>query len=142
MSLIERSASAFFTAIPGGLFFAALLASAGMMAGEYYWSSIFSGSLALFGSALLFGFAIPAMFRSKGLGILAAGLMAMLSALFVIALLNATPLCVGQNNGDGNNSFGMCMVLVLLYAVVYGIPYTVLLSLSALIGHWALKLKP
>ncbi|HMZ08321.1 MAG TPA: hypothetical protein PK078_11930 [Anaerolineales bacterium] len=141
MSLMDRFTSALFTAIPGGLFFIATLASASMMAREHFWSSIFLGALTLLGAALLFGFVIPPMFRSTGLGISAAGFAAMLFSLLVIALLNSTPLCVGQNNGDGNNSFGMCMAYVVLYSIFYGIPYMALLGLSALIGHWALRIR-
>jgi hypothetical protein len=97
------------------------------------------GTSVLFGSAIVFGFVLPTRLRPKWFWIMAAGFAAMVCALFVITILNATPLCVGQNNGDGNSSFGMCMVYVFLYAIFYGIPYMVLLTMSAVTGHWAMK---
>ena len=108
---------------------------------EYYWISILTGVSVLLGSALLFGFFVPPAFRPKWFWIMAAGLAAMLMALFAIAVLNTTPLCVGQNNGDGNNDFGQCMGYVILYAFFYGIPYLFLLAVSAFVGHWVIKFE-
>jgi hypothetical protein len=56
-----------------------------------------------------------------------------------MAMLNATPLCVGQDNGDGNNDFSMCMSYVLLAAVVFGSVYFFFLSISSFVGHWIVK---
>jgi len=138
MSLITRVATACFTACPGVLFFGLVMISG--MSREYYWISILAGVSVLLGSALLFGFFVPPAFHPKWFWIMAAGFAAMLMALLSIAVLNATPLCVGQDNGDGNNSFGMCMGYVMLYAIFYGIPYILLLAVSAIIGNWAIKL--
>jgi hypothetical protein len=38
--------------------------------------------------------------------------------LFVWQIINSTPLCVGQNNGDGINDIGHCTLYVLLWAVI------------------------
>lgn len=139
MSFIKRSLSAFFTALPGSLFFFAVVVSHSMRQ-EYFWISILAGASVLFGSAIIVGFVLPTRLRPKWFWIMAAGFAAMVCALFVTAVLDATPLCVGQNNGDGNNSFGMCMGYVLLYAFFYGIPYMILLTVSAVAGHWAMKI--
>ena len=101
---------------------------------EYYWISILVGASVLFGSALVLGFFQPVWLRPKWLWITAAGFAALLLALFATTVVNVTPLCVGQNNGDGNSSFGMCMVYVILYAFFYGIPYLFLLAVSAFVG--------
>jgi len=138
MSFTTRITSAFFTALPSALYFALVITSEGMRQ-EYFWVSILAGVSVLFGGSLLFGFIIPPRFRPKWFWIMAAGFVAMLLALFATAVLDATPLCVGQDNGDGNNSFGRCMGYVLLYAFFYGIPYMMLLAVSAVVGHWILK---
>jgi hypothetical protein len=70
---------------------------------------------------------------------IAVGLLALALALFTMTLLNATPLCVGQDNGDGNNDFSQCMGYVLLYGFFYGTPYVILLTISAFVGHWIMK---
>lgn len=139
MSVTIRVTSACFTAIPGVLFFGLVMTSG--MDREYYWVSILAGVSVLLGSALFFGFFIPPALRPKWFWIMAAGLAAMLMALFLIAVLNATPLCVGQNNGDGNNGFGMCMGYVILYAFFYGVPYLFLLTVSAFVGHRVIKFE-
>jgi len=138
MSFTTRITSAFFTALPSALYFALVITSKGMRQ-EYFWVSILAGVSVLFGGSLLFGFILPLRFRPKWFWIMAAGFVAMLLALFATAVLDATPLCVGQDNGDGNNSFGRCMGYVLLYAFFYGIPYMMLLAVSAVVGHWILK---
>lgn len=139
MPIGRRITTAFFTALPA-LFFFVPVVSIESMRREYYWISILVGASVLLGSALVLGFFQPVWLHPKWLWIMMAGFAAMVCALFVTAILNATPLCVGQNNGDGNSSFGMCMVYVFLYAIFYGIPYMVLLTMSAVTGHWAMKI--
>jgi hypothetical protein len=138
MSTITRISTSFFTALPGALCFSLVIANEGMRK-EYFWISILAGVSVLFGCSLLFGFILPPRFRPKWFWIMAAGFAAMVCALFVTAVLDATPLCVGQNNGDGNNDLGRCMGYVLLYAFFYGIPYMMLLTVSAVMGHWVMK---
>lgn len=138
MSISTRISTSFFTALPGALFFALVITSEGMRR-EYFWVSILTGVSVLLGSSVFFGFILPTRFRPKWFWIIAAGFLAMALALITITVLNATPLCVGQDNGDGNNNFGMCMGYVLLYAIFYGVPYMMLLTVSAATGHWAMK---
>lgn len=138
MSITNRISTAFFTALPGSLFVVLVISS--NMYREYFWSSILTGVSVLFGSALLLGFVQSPQLRPKWVWIITAGFAAMVLALLVITVLNATPLCVGQDNGDGNNSLGMCMGHVVLYAIFYGIPYMMLLTMSAVTGHWVMKI--
>jgi len=138
MSIGRRITTAFFTALPALFFFVPVI-SIESMRREYYWISILVGASVLFGSALVLGFFQPVWLRPKWFWIMAAGFAAMVCALFVTAVLDATPLCVGQNNGDGNNDLGRCMGYVLLYAFFYGIPYMILLTVSAVMGHRAMK---
>jgi uncharacterized membrane protein YesL len=137
MSIITRISTAFFTALPSSLFF--VLAVSSNMYKEYYWSSMLTGVSVMLGSALLLGFIQSTQLRPKWVWIIAAGFAAMVLALLTITVLNATSLCVGQDNGDGNNDFSMCIGYVVLYAFFYGIPYMILLTVSAVTGHWILK---
>ena len=139
MSAIKHLGTAIFTSTPGALFLFLTLTSG--QEREYYWLSILSGAWVLFGSSFLFGFILPIWLRPKWLWIIAAGFLAMLLALFAVAMVNTTPLCVGQNNGDGNNDFGMCMAYVVLYALFYGVPYTAMLTVSALVSHWVVSMN-
>jgi hypothetical protein len=139
MAISTRISTSFFTSLPGALFFALVVTSKGMRQ-EYFWISILAGVSVLFGNAIVFGFVLPTRLDPKWFWIMAAGFAAMVCALFVTAVLDATPLCVGQNNGDGNNDLGRCMGYVVLYAIFYGIPYMMLLTVSAVTGHWAMKI--
>lgn len=139
MSICTRISTSFFTALPGALFFALVVISKEMRQ-EYFWISILAGVSVLFGSAIVFGFVLPARLHPKWFWIMASGFAAMVCALFLTAVLDATPLCVGQNNGDGNNDLGRCMGYVVLYAIFYGIPYMMLLTMSAVPGHRAMKI--
>lgn len=138
MSIITRISTAFFTALPSLLFFVLVVSS--NMYNEYYWPSILTGVSVLFGSASLLGFIQSPRLRPKWFWIIAAGFVAMTLALLTITVINATPLCVGQDNGDGNNDLGRCMAHVVLYAIFYGIPYMILLTISAVMGHWVMKI--
>lgn len=138
MSFIRRTTTAFFTALPALFFFLPVVTMESMRR-EYYWISILAGVSVLLGSSLFLGFSQPTWLRPKWFWIIASGFVAMTASLLMIAVVNATPLCVGQDNGDGNNSFGMCMGYVMLYAIFYGIPYTILLTISAVAGHQMLK---
>lgn len=91
MSIGRCITTAFFTALPA-LFFFVPVVSIESMRREYYWISILVGASVLFGSALVLGFFQPVWLRPKWFWIMAAGFAAMVCALFVIAILNATPL--------------------------------------------------
>ena len=139
MSFTQRITSAFFTSLPSLFFFyQAVFATS---SGEYYWKTDVVVVSVLLGSSLLFGFVLPFLLRFRALwtSIMVAGILAVFLALLVMAALNATPLCVGQDNGDGNNDFGMCMTYVVLAAIFFGIVYLFFLAVSAFIGHWVVK---
>ena len=137
MSLITRIATACFTACPGVLFFGLVMISG--MSREYYWISILAVVSVLLGSALLFGFFVPTAFHPKWFWIMAAGFAAMLMALLAIAVLNATPFCVGQDNCDSRNDFLLCIISTVASGIVYTPVYLVMLGMSAFIGHWVMR---
>lgn len=145
MSTSNRLVSAFFTALPGFLFFLLFLSS-GWLGRDYWRGTYMAVLIVLLISSLLIGFALPTVFQKLKLAqpwmwIMLQGLLSWALALFVLGFLNMTPLCVGQNNGDGNNNLDMCMFMTALTGIVYTPVYLVVLAVSAFIGHWVLSAK-
>ena len=96
-------------------------------------------SLIIISTSLLLGQILPAWlhggrFEYPWLWLFITGGLAWLIALLSLALLNNTPLCVGQNNGDGTNSYSLCVLYTVLVTLVYSSFELVLLALSAFIG--------
>ena len=75
--------------------------------------------------------------RFAGRWLLLFGLLAWLTALACLALLNMTPLCIGQDNGDGINNLGLCTLYTLLAAVFYSPPVLLLEGMSRVPGRQA-----
>ena len=143
--MINRITSTFFSALPSLLFFIWFLFFSGSRHEDYFWSTYLIVLSVLLGSSIVLGFAVPSLFqviriRQPWIWILTAGTVAMLLALLVLTALNATPLCVGQDNGDGNNDFGMCMAYVVLDAVIFAPVFLFLQTVCAPIGHWVMKM--
>jgi len=143
MSTSSRLISAFFTALPGLFFFLLFLLSS-LLGREYWWGTYIVVLLVLLTTSLAAGFALPTVFqklkwRYPWLWIFAQGLLGWGMALVMLGLLNATPLCVGQNNGDGNNNLGMCVFMTILSGMVYTPLYLGMLVLSAFAGHWVIR---
>src|ERR1041385_8238845 len=118
MSTTSRFISMLFTALPGFIFFILFL-STSWFGREYWWGTYFTVLSVLVLSNLLFGFVLPSVFQSlriphPWIWILLQGFFAWIVAVCMLGLLNTTPLCVAQDNGDGNNDFGMCMFMTAL----------------------------
>lgn len=59
------------------------------------------------------------------------------ASLVVLAILNLTPLCIGQDNGDGRNTCALCVIQTVGAAVVYTPSVLLLVGLaSVLLGRW------
>jgi len=145
MPTSSRLVSSIFTALPAFVFFAWFLRS-GWIGREYWWQTYMTVLIVLILSSLLFGFAFPTLFQKlrlhhPWLWIFIQGLLAWTLALFVLGLLNLTPLCVGQDNADGNNDFALCNFMTALSGLVYTPPYLFMLVISSLIGHRLLRVK-
>jgi hypothetical protein len=145
---LNRLISASFTALPG-FFFLILFLRSGWLGREYWWGTYLTVLIVLLAKSLLFGFVFPTAFqklkvRHPWIWIVVQGLLAWAIALIVLELLNLTPLCVDQDNGDGNNDIGMCIFMTALSGIVYTPVYLGMLAVSSLIGHWMLssKMKP
>ncbi len=142
MSHTNRITSALFTALPSIYFL--YQAIFGIRSYEYFWKTYMVVASVLLGASLFFGFVLPPIFRLFHISapwapIVVGGLLAWLISMFVLILLNATTMCVGQDNGDGNNDLGMCMTYTFMVAVVFGSVYGFLLVLSGVAGHWIIK---
>jgi hypothetical protein len=67
------------------------------------------------------------------------GLLAWLVAILALGLVNLSPLCVGQDNGDGNNDFALCMLQSVMVPIVCTPLEFILLCLTSLSGGWLIK---
>ena len=143
MSTSNRLISALFTALSGFGFFAIFLAS-GELGRDYWWETYLSALTGLVLSSLIFGFALPPVLRKLRLRqpwqwILVQALLAWLSAVIVLGLLNVTPMCVGQDNGDGTNNLTMCLIYTVLVSVVYTPVFVGMQAVSSMLGHWVMS---
>jgi len=59
-------------------------------------------------------------------------------SLAVLGALSVTPLCVGQDNGDGNNDIFQCLFQNLLVSLVYTPPALLSISAAAFIASFVL----
>jgi hypothetical protein len=60
-------------------------------------------------------------------------------ATLALTVLNLTPLCIGQDNGDGSNDLALCIVQTSLVSLVYSPLGFTLLCLTTLPGGWLIK---
>lgn len=105
---------------------------------EYFYLPYLVFSLVLAGSALISGaLLVPGSTEKRFfpvfLRMAAAAGLAAIFALVVFAALNLTPLCVGQDNGDGTNDLLMGVVQTGLVTVVFGPVVVGLLALATLL---------
>ena len=102
MNLPVGTLSGLFAAIPAFLFGACALT---LFREEYYWTSYVIMTLIFFGSGVILGLLLLTWMHGGGfdypwLWLFIARGLARLIALLSLTMLNITPLCVRQNNGD------------------------------------------
>ena len=141
MSIYLRFFSGFVTAFPATVIFMLISTLAGW---EYYWKSYFIVSGVFLAVSFALGFFIPALApkhwkHHPTLWLFSQGLLAWLVAILALGLVNLTPLCIGQDNGDGNNDFVRCVVQTVMVAIVFSPLEFILLCLMALPGGWLIK---
>jgi hypothetical protein len=112
----------------------------------YYWRIYRLAALFLVAFCLVQGlvsavFLRPLWSRRPGGWLFLTGSLAWLAALAFMGLLHLTPLCVGQNNGDGNNDLARCMVVDLLVSLVYSPVHGTILALVSLAASRVLKTR-
>ncbi len=138
---MPRVISTLFTSIPAALWLTLVILAKG---NDYYWPVYIVTCGIFLAASLAIGFLGPTLFpqsfmRLPGLFIFGQGLLAWMAAFLVLGLLNLTPLCVGQNNGDGNNDLALCIVQTLLVGFFYSPLETIMLVPSAIIGGLVLR---
>ena len=136
MTLIFRSITGVFTALPAFLFGACAIV---LFRDEYYWPIYAIMSLIFIGVSGMLGLKLPTRihngkFEYPWLWLFITGGLAWLIALLSLALLNLTHLCVGQNNGDGTNTYSLSVMYTMMVTLVYSPVELVLLTLSSFIG--------
>jgi hypothetical protein len=100
---MARWLSTLFTSIPAALWMLLVILSKG----NDYYRPVYVVTCGVFlAVSLAIGFLGPTFFpqafkRRPGLWIFGQGLLAWMAAILVPGLLNVTPLCVGQDNGNG-----------------------------------------
>lgn len=108
--------------IPALLFLAFFLRTT---RGEYYFplyramGSVYWVVSLLSGAIVTYRFAGSVSRRRIAFYFFLGSVIAWFVSLLVLAALNLTPLCIGQDNGDGNNDVKLCMLYVLLISIAY-----------------------
>jgi hypothetical protein len=143
MSISNRLIAMAFSALPG-FFFLALFFAASLFGMDYWWGTYLTVLIALVIGGLYFGFALPNILQGSRLNqpwmwITASGLIAWALAFLLLGILNLTPLCVGQDNGDGRNDISLCVISTVASGIVYAPVYLVMLGGSAFIGDWFMR---
>jgi hypothetical protein len=133
-----------FAALPG-FFFLILFFAASLLKMDYWWGTYLAVLIFLVIGSAYFGFVLPPILQGMKLSkpwmwITASGLIAWILAFLLLGLLNSTPLCVGQDNGDGTNDFVLCVISTVAPVIVYTPLYLGILGASALIGQWVMSL--
>ena len=144
MSLLSRLLSSFFTALPGSLLIVLFLLT-GFLGNEPWWRMFFIVLIILLMSSAFSGLALFTLFQRLGLNrswvwILVQGLLVWGLALFLLGTFSLTPLCIGQENGDGVNDLAECMERAVMTGMMCTPVYVSLLAANAFIGNWVLKI--
>ena len=95
-------------------------------------------ALSFFLTSLILGLILPILlqgskFNYPWLWVFIAGGLAWLVVLAVFALLNLTPLCIDQDNGDGINNIALCTMYTVLVSLVYSPVVLIITTLNAII---------
>ena len=106
---------------------------------EYYRPTYLLGCAAFLITSFIAGGIVPPQayqghWMKSWLGLFLAGAAAWLLAVITLALLNLTPLCVGQDNGDGINNLGLCSLYTILITLIYSPPLLLILGVHAVLG--------
>jgi hypothetical protein len=141
MSFFLRILSTLFTSIPAFVWLTLILLGGDE---EYFWFMYRMTGVLFVLTSLALGTLIPGLFpaawqRRPGAWLAGQGFLAWVIALLTLGLLGLTPLCIGQDNGDGNNDLALCVVQAALVGFVYSFPQMFLLAMSAIPGGLLIK---
>ncbi len=112
----------------------------------YYWPTYLIVATAFLVASFLFGFLLSprprgARFREAWTRLFLGGALGWISALATFGALNLTPLCVGQDNGDGINNLALCMSYTFIVTVVYSPLILTLLATNAALGGAFIRVR-
>ncbi|NJD60959.1 MAG: hypothetical protein C3F13_09505 [Anaerolineales bacterium] len=141
MSIIIALLSSLLTALPASVFLSITFASAGR---EYFWKSYLAVGVIFLAASLAIGYILPQLAprhwkHHPSYWLFGQGLLAWSIAILLLTCFNLTPLCVGQDNGDGNNDLAICVVQTVLVSLTAAPLECILLCLFTLPGGWILK---
>ncbi len=136
MSAFKRIVNAIFTSLPAIGF--------GILEyfsheSDYFWR-IYDITIAVFLAASLFsGFFLPAFLRkiritSPWLNVIIPALLAYLIAGLALAVISITPLCIGQENGDGTNNLSQCIAVSGVVTLAFTPLELIMLTFSTFFG--------
>ena len=114
---------------------------------EYYFPSYSTMGLVFFAASFLSGTFVSYRFankvsRGRIIFYLFLGLaISWLISLLILATLSLTPLCVGQDNGDGNNDLTLCVIQVILVSLSYSPFALLLIGITSLVASQLLPDK-
>jgi len=113
---------------------------------EYFWITYVVTSAVFVMVSLAISIAFPYKLvdnrvQNLWMQLFAQGVLAWLVALLLLAILNTTPLCIGQNNGDGLNNFILCTFQTVGVAIAYTPLELILLALSVTTGSFIIQSK-
>ena len=133
--------SSIVTALPATIIWILLSVIAGS---DYYWEVYFIAGGIYLVASLALGFIIPYLAprlwkRHSILWLSGQEVLAWMVAILALTVLNLTPLCIGQDNGDGINDLTLCMLQPAMVAMVYSPFGFVLICLTALPGGWLIN---
>ena len=134
---------ALFVAVPGFIFTAI---SFFVFKNEYFWFTYVATSVVFVIASLAISVTFPYklvdhLVHNLWIQLFTQGVLAWLVALLLLAILNSTPLCIGQNNGDGVNNFILCAFQTIGIAIIYTPLELILLALSVTTGALMIHAK-
>ena len=134
---------AMFVAVPAFIFTAI---SFFLFRNEYFWLTYVITSVVFVIASLAIGVTFPYKLidnrvHNLWIQLFTRGVLAWLVTLLILAILNSTPLCIGQNNGDGVNNFSLCAFQTLGVAIAYTPLELILLALSVTTGSFMIQSK-
>jgi len=101
-------------------------------------SGIYLGACMVSAMTFPLGWSTGSFFRTW-LGLCIQGAICWLAALLALAALSLTPLCVGQDNGDGHNTLALCMVGAFAAGLVTTPLVLMVISVCSAVGSTVLE---
>jgi hypothetical protein len=111
---------------------------------DYFWKTYLIVGEIYLAISMVIGFIVPSLIlerwkRHPVPWLFIQGMLAWTAAVIALGFISLTPLCIGQNNGDGNNDLILCMLQSSLVSIFYSPLEFFLLCLTVLPGGWLIQ---